>query len=188
MNYPVLYIVCQNGRQLNSQAFMVMLWKSIYQALVIFIFSISAFNSIFLDIVTVSYSTLVFVELLNIFLMVPRPNYAIWITILASFLFYLVSVFALRSYLGLMYIDGSMWVKIFIITLICWGPFRVFNWFRKRCFPSVSDKIMKIAVGERTVGMNNEDVFDGDLETREDNMFNFINRDNDAGTNELNNL
>lgn len=131
---------------MNTLSFGRMIWKSIYQSAITFLFSITAFNSQFLGIVTITYSILVFVELLNILLMVRIPNLWINSTVFISFALYLVSVFYFRPFLGLVEITGSMWVKIVVITLACWGPFQFFDTMRQRLFPDITDKILKVAV------------------------------------------
>ena len=160
MNYPILYIVCQNGRQLNNIAFGSMIWKSLFQAAVIFLASINAFDSPFLDIVTVTYSTLVFVELLNILLMVSRLKFSIIFVVVMSLIFYLISIFFIPDILGMVSVDAAMWLKIGVITLACWGPFRLAEFIRVKLFPSVSDKIMKIADNSAHLEMGMNDIAD----------------------------
>lgn len=67
-------------------------------------------------------------------------------TVLLSLVFYLISVFYFRSIMGLVRVDAQMWIKVILVTMFCWGPFQLIETVRKRLFPTISDKIMKVAV------------------------------------------
>jgi len=97
----------------------------------------------FLKIVTISFSALVFTELLNIMTMVSRPNIYIIVSNLFSLGFYIISVIFFRKFLGLQKIDWDSFQKIMIIVFICWVPFEIAKRVKRCIWPSLSDKVMQ---------------------------------------------
>ena len=142
LTYPKLYIVSQKSRHLGVASFMSIFWKSIYQACIIFVLGSTLFENSFYAVVTITFSALVFTELLNIFTLVDRLNTWILSANAISLLFYIVSVIFFRDSLGMVQVDQKMLWKIMIITLICWAPFEIFKQMNRYCCPNVSDKVM----------------------------------------------
>jgi phospholipid-translocating ATPase len=118
------------------------------------------FDTLFLTLVTVSYSALVFTELLNVFTLVDRLNINIVLANGLSLLFYIFSVIYLRKNLDVQQITLSMLIRILIITAVCWAPFELLKWLTKIFFPSLSDKIMMNVIKKEK---NNLDEGNGDL-------------------------
>ncbi len=67
MKFPPLYKELQKGRELSVKSFLMWFFKSIFQSAVIMIGSIYLFEKIFLKIVTISFTCLIFAELLNVY-------------------------------------------------------------------------------------------------------------------------
>ena len=67
LKFPPLYKTLQKGRLLTFKTFMIWTWKSIYQGAVILMFSVQFFNDSFVNIVTITFSALVMIELLNVY-------------------------------------------------------------------------------------------------------------------------
>lgn len=143
---------------MNNVSFARIVFHSLYQSGVIFLGSMFLFSDMFVLLVTVSYSALVFTEILNIFLLVGRPNKWIYTTCAISFFFFIISALFLRGMLGIMPITLDMLWKILVLTLVCWGPFEVMKWIRKTFAPTLSDKIMKIAKDDGELGGEQLDV------------------------------
>lgn len=142
ITYPKLYLVCQQSRHLKAANFMMVIWKSIYQAVIIFVLGYYIFEISFLNVVTISFSALVFTELLNIFTLVDRLNVYILSANALSLLMYVVSILFFREYLGMQKLHWDNFKKVGVITLACWVPFEVIKQLNRYCFPSASDKIM----------------------------------------------
>jgi phospholipid-translocating ATPase len=117
-------------------------FKSIYQAMCIFTLTLYFLENSYLQIVTISFSALVFTELLNIFTLVDRLNKWIIGANSISLLFYLVSVIFFRDMLGVQKFDFQIIKVIFVITVVCWLPFELIKRANTYFFPTVSDKIM----------------------------------------------
>jgi len=67
MRYPPLYKTLQKGRSLNFKTFAIWIWKSIYQGSVIIMFALMFFNDSHTNIVTITFTALIFIELLNVY-------------------------------------------------------------------------------------------------------------------------
>lgn len=76
-----MYKSLQKGRELNFKTFLSWLWKSIYQVLFFFayiiskinlkgglimILSVTLFDKSFINVVTITFTTLIFAEILNV--------------------------------------------------------------------------------------------------------------------------
>jgi len=67
MKFPPLYKELQKGRELSIKSFLLWFLKSVFQAAVIMLGSTYFLDKIFLKIVTISFTALIFVELLNVY-------------------------------------------------------------------------------------------------------------------------
>ena len=68
IKFPNLYKILQKGRNLNTKTFLIWCFKSIYQGAVIMIGTVSLFDEEYLNIVSITFTSLVFIELLNVYL------------------------------------------------------------------------------------------------------------------------
>lgn len=67
MKFPPLYKTLQKGRSLNTKTFLVWVWKSIFQGCVIMLSTLYFFQESFTNIVTITYTSLIITELLNVY-------------------------------------------------------------------------------------------------------------------------
>ncbi len=58
-DYPQLYQSLQKGRELNYKTFLIWIWKSIYQGSVIMFLSFSIFENTFVEIITITFTSLI---------------------------------------------------------------------------------------------------------------------------------
>ena len=66
MKSPRLYRSLQKGRALNTLSFLQWTWKSIIQACIIMYVAIEVFENSFLNLVTITFTTLILLEGLNV--------------------------------------------------------------------------------------------------------------------------
>jgi len=66
LEFAELYKSLQSGREVTTKTFLIWLWKSIYQGSVIMTFSFLFFQNGFLHLVTVTFTSLILIELLNV--------------------------------------------------------------------------------------------------------------------------
>ena len=72
INFPPLYKTLQKGRLLSFKTFLIWTWKSMYQGAVILMFSVQFFNDSFVNIVTITFSALIIIEILNVYTEINR--------------------------------------------------------------------------------------------------------------------
>lgn len=96
--YPALYITLQKGRSLNMKTFMIWVWMSIYQACIIMFISITQFNESFVNIVSITFTTLILIEMLNIISIVSSIHRYMVISMILTFATYLLSIVCFRNY------------------------------------------------------------------------------------------
>jgi phospholipid-translocating ATPase len=66
LKFPILYQTLQAGRSLNIKTFLIWVWKSMYQASIIMFLAVILFNDSFIIIMSITFTTLIFAELLNV--------------------------------------------------------------------------------------------------------------------------
>ena len=140
--FPALYKTIQKGRSLNLKTFLIWTWKSIYQACLIMFITVTQFDQSFVNIVSITFSTLICIEMLNVLSEVTKIKPMMVFSIVLTLLMYVGSIALFRTYFQLSYIDGPFLMKVTITTLATWFPLLVFKKIMERCDPSQEQKIM----------------------------------------------
>ena len=143
MKFPILYSSLQKGRVLSMKTFLIWVWKSIFQGCVIMISSVVFFHDSLTNIVTITFSSLIICEILNVFSEVHKVNYKMIISSVLTFIIYFMSIGLLRSYFDTSYITWTFVCKVFAITLASWAPLHLARKIYDCCDPSEHQKIMK---------------------------------------------
>lgn len=120
--YPILYQTLQAGRSLNTKTFLIWVWKSIYQAAVIMFLAITLFQDSFITIMSITFTTLIFIEFLNVIQEVTVIQNKIIIAILSSLLLYVTSIYFFNTLFQVSNFDTEFLLKVGIITSVCWLP------------------------------------------------------------------
>lgn len=97
MNFPPLYKSLQKGRSLNKKTFLIWVWKSIYQGGVIMLGSLIMFSDSFANIVSITFTALIYIELLNVFTVVNKIKFLMIVTSIVSLIVYMSSFFIFTS-------------------------------------------------------------------------------------------
>lgn len=101
---------------------MIWTWKSIYQGAVILMFSVQFFNDSFVNIVTITFSALIVIELLNVYTEINRFDKKMFLIIFCTAVIYFISIWLFRNYFDVAYIDFLFIVKVSLIVAIAWLP------------------------------------------------------------------
>jgi len=126
---------------MNTKTFLIWVWMSIYQGVVIIVLSISLFEQSFVRIVTITFTALVISELLNVVTTIHRMNCYIFLSILVTLLIYSISLLFLSNYLNTAEIDGDFAWKVALIVAVSWVPIFVVRFIRRKLAPTEEDKI-----------------------------------------------
>jgi phospholipid-translocating ATPase len=104
--------------------------------------SILLFNDSYANIVTITFSSLIVIELLNVYTQINNLSFQMLLIQIATGVVYFMSIVLLQEYFDTSYIDSVFFVKIGIITMITWAPLHLIYWISERCDPSEHKKIL----------------------------------------------
>ncbi len=141
--YPILYGVSQEGKYMSSKMFLIWFWKSIFQGSVIMLMALFLFqNTSFIKIVTITFTSLIIIEFLNIMTTIRTWNRVIYLSIVLSLFIYLICLIFLRKFLMLSKPGFIDLCKIIFLSFVSWFPIFLFYCIKKLFFPSQLDKII----------------------------------------------
>ena len=142
LRFPNLYKILQKGRVLSTKTFLIWCFKSIYQGSVIMLGSVLLFENVYLNIVSITFTALIFAEILNVYLELHKFHYFMLISFVLTLSTYLLSMFFLQSTLNVSFIFAweCLW-RIILITVLSWFPFWIFNFFYHRYYPETHEKV-----------------------------------------------
>ena len=144
MKFPNLYRSLQRGRALSLTVFIWWLWKSVYQASVITLLAILLFPDSFLNIVAITFTSLIVTELLNVLTEIERFHRLMGVSQAVTLCVYLLSIFLMKSYFDLNYILSWEFVwKVGLITAASWCPIHIAKVIKNKCDPSDHQKVME---------------------------------------------
>ena len=143
IKFPDLYKVLLKGRELNFKNFLWWFFKSIIQSSIIMFGAIILFDKqIYLKIVTVTFTSLIYLEILNVYMEIIKFHKFMIISLVSTFIVYTLCLWLLPNVLDIAYIFqfDTFW-KIFVISFVAWIPFYVISIIKKCCFPKEIEKI-----------------------------------------------
>ena len=142
VKFPVLYKILQKGRVLNVKTFVSWCIKSMYQGSVIMIGAVLLFEDNFVNIVSITFTTLIFIEIINVYLEIHKLHIVMVISFISTIAIYLITMVLLRATfdVGYIFAVGAM-EKIAILTVLCWLPFYLINIVYKIYFPEAHERI-----------------------------------------------
>lgn len=101
------------------------------------------FEKSFTTVVTITFTALIFSELLNINTTLTQMNRIVFLSQIFTLLVYIVSIVLLREQIDLSAIDLNFAKNVAIIVLVSWGPLQVAKLLRVRFDPTENEKIMR---------------------------------------------
>jgi len=141
-NYPELYKDLQKGRALSYKTFFIWVFQSIYQGGIIMLLSIFLFDSAMINIVAITFTTLILTELLNVAFEIHKWNWIIVVSVLSSLLIYFASFIVLRSYFDLNFIFNiEFWWRVIVITFFSCVPVYIGKFIKRKCDPPAHQKV-----------------------------------------------
>ncbi|EGR32551.1 phospholipid-translocating p-type flippase family protein, putative [Ichthyophthirius multifiliis] len=155
--YPQLYTTLQKNRKMNTKTSILWIWISIYQGSAIMFLAVTMFQDTFLSIITITFTALIFIELLNVYSQVKliyifsylqiqklhKLHMAMIISQLFTFLTYLLSILFLNNYINTEQITSEFFVKVLLICAATWLPLHTFRVVQQYCYPNEEKKIMR---------------------------------------------
>ena len=141
LKFPSLYKVLLKGRELNFKNFLWWVFKSIFQSSIIMFGCLFVFKSnIFLNIVTYTFTGLIYLEILNVYMEINKFHWFMGVALAATFAVYTLCILLMRSVFD---IDFLTLFYLLVMALVAWAPFFITNKLKKCIFPKVVEKINK---------------------------------------------
>lgn len=141
VKFPSLYRDLQKGRELSTKNFLVWFWKSLFQSAVIMISSIFLFENIFIKIATVTFTCLIFAELLNVYIEIKKFHWVMIVSLILTLISYVLSLVFLKNILDLSYLSLMNVLKIIGITFASWLPFFSISKLKHCIYPEAHEKL-----------------------------------------------
>jgi len=101
--YPELYRELQKGRSLSYKTFFTWILKSVYQGGTIMLTSMILFEGSMYNIVSITFTTLILTELINVAFEIHTWHYLMWISEIVTVICYFLSMLVLSSYFGMFF-------------------------------------------------------------------------------------
>jgi phospholipid-translocating ATPase len=124
MVFPQLYLSLRRSKAISFKSFCICIFKSAYQGSAIIVTGVLLFpENNFTNIVSITFTALIFTELLNVMTEIDRFHWAMGISQVITGIIYLLSMFALKNYFDLNYLFSlEFLIRVLAITLISWMP------------------------------------------------------------------
>ncbi|KAI8884283.1 phospholipid-translocating P-type ATPase [Backusella circina FSU 941] len=143
MMYPELYKDLTKGRSLSYRTFFQWLLISVYQGGAIMILSILLFEDEFIHIVAISFTALIFNELLMVALEINTWHKVMIIAEIATIMIYIGSMWLLPTYFDMTFILTSRFAwKVAVITAVSSFPLYVVKIIKRRIAPPSYTKLI----------------------------------------------
>jgi len=146
MKFPTLYKQLQRGRELSIKRFFWIFWKSLFQASVIMLGSLFLFETSFLKIATITFTCLIFAELLNVYTEIKTFHKVMVISLVFTLISYILSLIFLKEILDFSYLTAENVFKIILVTFTSWIPFYLTHKIKRCIYPEVYEKLNNIQI------------------------------------------
>ncbi|CAK75838.1 unnamed protein product (macronuclear) [Paramecium tetraurelia] len=143
LEFAELYKSLQKGREVTTKTFLIWLWKSIYQGTVIMALSFLCFQNTFLQLVTVTFTALIVIELLNVITELKTFKFITLVSQFISISLYLCCIYFMRDVINLSEITVNFVMNVGLLVLASWLPLHLVEKAIHKYYPSEADKIME---------------------------------------------
>lgn len=103
--------------------------------------TILLFYDSFVNIVSITFTALIFIETLNVLTEVHRVKFKMVVSIIFTIAIYISSIALLHNYFDTSYITMIFLAKVMIVTGVCWLPIHILKMLIERCDPSEEAKV-----------------------------------------------
>ena len=142
LKFPSLYKVLIKGRELNLKSFLWWVFKSTFQSGVLMFGSILVFkNDLFLKIVTVTFTALIYLEILNVYMEINKYHWCMLVALGATFAVYTGTLYILPSVLDVSVLNFTTLLLIGLLAVAAWLPFFLVSRINKYLFPQTIQKL-----------------------------------------------
>jgi len=141
--FPNLYQTLQKGRLLSTRTILIWTTQSLYQGVLVMLSAVLLFEDSFVDILSINFTALMMIELLNLYTVLKKPNWLIYGCLILSFGVYLASIWIFKDYFNASSINKEFILKAFLIAFASWAPVHIISCMFKKLDPSDAAKIQR---------------------------------------------
>jgi len=98
------------------------------------------FDNAFVNIVTITFTCLIFLELLNVISEFSNPwkrkALPMWGAVFFTLIIYMSTIILMREYFELSYVDFDFLIRVIVLTIICWMPLHIWSRLVTCCDPN----------------------------------------------------
>jgi len=105
--------------------------------------AIYLFLDSFVNIVSITFTALIFIEVLNVLTEVHKVKLKMILSIIFTVFIYIASIVFFRNYFDTSYIDMEFMLKTLILTGVSWLPVHIIKMLIERLDPSQEAKVQK---------------------------------------------
>ncbi|XP_072561479.1 probable phospholipid-transporting ATPase IIB isoform X2 [Paramormyrops kingsleyae] len=140
--YPELYKDLTKGRSLSFKTFLIWVLISVYQGGILMYGALLLFESEFVHVVAISFTALIFTELLMVALTIRTWHWLMAVAEAVSLGCYLASLAFLNEYFDLAFITTTAFLwKVFVITVISCLPLYIVKYLKRKFSPPSYSKL-----------------------------------------------
>ena len=104
-------------------------------------FAIVFFNDSYVNIVTITFTTLILIELLNVYTQIHNMNMQMALVMIATLVTYFMSIILLKSYFETSYMDRVFFTKVGVLAVLTWLPIQMIYFLVNCLDPSENSKL-----------------------------------------------
>lgn len=106
-------------------------------------FAFTIFDDSFVDIVTITFTSLIVIEIFNVYTTLTRMSKIVLVSQIFTIVIYILSIIFFREFIDVSRITSTFCFKVLLIVLVSWGPMHIAKILRTKYDPTENEKIMK---------------------------------------------
>ncbi len=143
--FPELYRELQKGRVLSFKTFFIWGFTSIYQGGVIMLLSLWLFDTNLVNIVSITFSALIFTELLNVAFEIHKWKIVMVVSLVTTVVLYVASLYILQGYFNWNFVASWSFVwRVAVVTIVSCLPIFLWRFVKRRLYPPSYTKLLTI--------------------------------------------
>ena len=98
-------------------------------------------DELFLNIVTVTFTALIYLEILNVYMEINKCHWFMFVALAATFLVYTLTIILFPNVLDISILTWINLLLILSLSVVAWAPFFIASKLQKFFFPQTTEKL-----------------------------------------------
>lgn len=99
-------------------------------------FAFTIFDDSFVDIVTITFTSLIVTELFNVYTTLTKLSKIVFVSQIFTLGIYVLSIIFFREFIDVSRITGKFCLKVLLVVLVSWGPMHIAKMLRAKYDPT----------------------------------------------------